>query len=82
MIRKVTAGQYIVNWMEHMEIDRFFFVPGESFLHVLDALLIVKKFRQLLQDMNLLLPMQRKHMENLQENQLFVWQQGVQVQVT
>ena len=35
---KVTAGQYIVKWMEHMEIDRFFCVPGESYLHVLDAL--------------------------------------------
>jgi acetolactate synthase I/II/III large subunit len=38
MGKQVTAGQYIIKWMEQMEIDRFFFVPGESFLHVLDAL--------------------------------------------
>lgn len=38
MSTHITAGQYLVKWMEHMEIDKFFFVPGESFLHVLDAL--------------------------------------------
>lgn len=38
MSAQITAGQYLVKWMEQMEIDKFFFVPGESFLHVLDAL--------------------------------------------
>ncbi|GHH99335.1 thiamine pyrophosphate-binding protein [Neobacillus kokaensis] len=38
MTSQMTGGQYIVKWMEHVEIDRFYFVPGESYLHVLDAL--------------------------------------------
>ncbi len=38
MYSKITGGKYVIKWMEHMEINRFFFVPGESFLHVIDAL--------------------------------------------
>lgn len=40
---KLTGGQVIVKWMEERGINHFFNVPGESFLHIFDALYDSKK---------------------------------------
>ncbi|RDW17525.1 hypothetical protein CWR48_13445 [Oceanobacillus arenosus] len=37
-MEKLTGGQLIVKWMEESDIKHFFNVPGESFLHIFDAL--------------------------------------------